>query len=90
MLILQIALGIVLAVILLAFLPQILSIGIWLVVAIAAVAVVGAAIYFMFEYIEYIVAALALFIGVALLVRKTDVVNLDEEKKRRKALGYDD
>ncbi len=90
MLIVQIALGIVLGVILLAFLPQIFSISVWLLVIALGVAAAGAALYFMFEYFEYIVAIFVLFIAIALLVRKSNNVNLDDEKKRRKALGYDD
>jgi hypothetical protein len=46
MLIIQIALGIVLAVILLAFLPQILSISIWVALAAVGIGVIGAVIYF--------------------------------------------
>ncbi len=46
MLIVQIALGIVLAVVLLAFLPQIFSISIWLALAAITIAVIGAIIYF--------------------------------------------
>ena len=46
MLIVQIALGIVLAVVLLAFLPQIFSISIWLALAAITIAVIGAIIYY--------------------------------------------
>lgn len=46
MLIIQIALGIVLAVILLAFLPQIFTLTIWAVIAAIAIAAVGAILYF--------------------------------------------
>ena len=47
MLIVQIALGIVLAAVLLAFLPQIFSISIWLALAAIAIVVIGAIIYFL-------------------------------------------
>ena len=46
MLIVQIALGIVLAVVLLAFLPQIFSISIWLALAAVAIGVIGTIMYF--------------------------------------------
>lgn len=46
MLIVQIALGIVLAVVLLVFLPQIFSISIWVALAAVAIAVIGTIIYF--------------------------------------------
>lgn len=46
MLILQIALGIVLAVVLLAYLPQIFSISIWLALAAIGIGVIGSLIYF--------------------------------------------
>ena len=90
MLIVQIALGIVLAVVLLAFLPQIFSIGVWLAVVVLALVAAGVAIYFMFEYFEYIVAIFAAFIALALFFRQSNNLNLDDEKKRRKALGYED
>ncbi len=90
MLIIQIALGIVLAVILLAFLPQIFSIGVWLAIAALVVAAVGVAIYLLVEYFEFIVAILVFVIVVALISRSSDNSGLDDEKKRRKALGYDD
>ena len=144
MLIIQIALGVVLALILLAFLPQILSISIWVALVAVAIGVIGAIIYFftqepilfvlivgapigaLFVYkiystesqkrfrlvlsllpiaaIIYGLIALFFFSGEPLalvivvvigtcgywLYRDTSLNDKEEEKSRRRMLGYDD
>lgn len=76
MLIFQIALGIVLAVIILALLPYIVVAGFWVIVAALAVAIVAALI---FSDAGQIVAVVAIALaGVAWMVKKQDQ-NIDEE-----------
>lgn len=90
MLIVQIALGIVLAVVLLAFLPQIFSISIW--VALAAVAFGLVAVGFLFFLDNPVLVGLLIAISIGgYFIIKTDAEGgNEEEKQRRKALGYED
>jgi hypothetical protein len=84
MLIIQIALGIVLAVILLAFLPQILSISIWVALAAVGIGVIGAVIYFFTQ--EPIVFLLIVGVPIgALFVYK--IYSAEAQKRFRLALS---
>jgi hypothetical protein len=76
MLIIQIALGIVLALVLLVFLPQIFSISIWLLLAAAAIGVTWLIIITFSEYLIYFgCAVLMLLTGWAVYVIFTDISN---------------
>lgn len=95
MLIIQIALGIVLAVAVLMFLPQILSLGIWVALLALGIAVVVGVFFLAMEYLA-VTLALAIVIGavvVGIVVsgsKKNLEADQDLVKKRRKSLGYDD
>lgn len=67
MLIIQIALGIVLAVVLLAFLPQILSISIWIAAAAVVIAVLIGALIFGYDLIREYTPDLSAVFGAILL-----------------------
>jgi di/tricarboxylate transporter len=92
MLIIEIALGIVLAVVVLMFLPQIFSIGIWAAVVALVLALVAGVIFLASEYrVVALVIAIAIVIGAIFFVGgEYSKGDFDEEKKRRKNLGYDD
>lgn len=90
MLIVQIALGIVLAVVLLAFLPQIFSITIWVALAVLVIAAVGIGIYFLTSE-PVVIVVLAVIAVCGYLVRKDSTSSGEKaEEKRRKMLGYDE
>ena len=92
MLIIQIALGIVLAVIVLMYLPQIFSLGIWVALLALGIAVVVGVVFLAMEYLV-VTLVLAIFVGgIILVVHKENShdASLDKEKKRRKIFGYDD
>lgn len=95
MLIIQIALGIVLAVAVLMFLPQILSLGIWVALLALGIAVVVGVFFLAMEYLA-VTLVLAIVIGavvVGIVVsgsKKNLEADQDLVKKRRKSLGYDD
>jgi hypothetical protein len=90
MLIVQIALGIVLAVLVLAFLPQLLSISIWLGLAALVLGLIAVAFFFFLDN-PIIVVLLVAFAVVGYFVIKMDSKDgNEEERKRRKNLGYDD
>lgn len=95
MLIIQIALGIVLAVAVLMFLPQILSLGIWVALLALGIAVVVGVFFLAMEYLA-VTLALAIVIGAVVvgIVVSGSTKNLEADqdlmKKRRKSLGYDD
>ena len=94
MLIIQIALGIVLALIILALLPTIFKIGVWLSLATIVILMVGLGIYFFIENAGTIIAILTIIlcgVGISILIgRYDDKSILEKEKKRRELLGYDD
>lgn len=88
MLILQIALGIVLAVIILAFLPQILALGAVVIVLGLGLLLLGAAIFFFAGKPEILIALLALGVvigvlfGISLLInRKWIEMNQNSDKE---------
>lgn len=84
MLIVQIALGIVLAVVLIAFLPQIFSISIWLALAAISIGVIGAIIYFFTQ--EPIIVLLIIGIPIALFI--VNKVLSTEARKRFKLILF--
>ena len=96
MLIIEIALGIVLAVVVLMYLPQIFSFGIWaaiLALGLAlGLALVAGVISLAVDYVTVTMLMAALVIGgIFLVIRdQSSAVNLAEEKKRRQSLGYDE
>lgn len=76
MLIIQIALGIVLALVLLAFIPQIFSISIWLLLAAVAIGITWFAIISFSESLIYLgYAVLVLLAGWAIYTIFTDISN---------------
>ena len=90
MLIVQIALGIVLAVVLLAFLPQIFSISIWVALAAVVFGLIAVVFIFFLDNPIYLALLVALAIG-GYVIYKIDAKDGNEdEKKRRKILGYED
>ena len=90
MLVVEIALGIVLAVALLAFLPTIFSVSIWIVVGSIIIGLIAVAVYYVFE--NPIASLLwAVFAVAAYFIFRADSEGgAEEEKERRKNLGYDD
>ena len=96
MLIIQVALGVVLGVIILMFLPQILTLGIWAALLALGIAIVVGVFFLAIEYLT--TGTLALVIGIGAIVIGAIVIestkeklkaNRDKEKQRRRSLGYD-
>jgi hypothetical protein len=95
MLIIEIALGIVLAVVVLMFLPQIFSLGIWAAILALGLALVAGVIFLAVEYVTATVALVIAIVigGIIFLIDEESNVNpaVDAaEKKRRQSLGYDE
>jgi hypothetical protein len=95
MLIIQIALGIVLAVIVLMFLPQIFSLGIWIALLALGIAVVVGIFFLAIEHLA-VTLALAIVVGAVAFgeffsgSKDRLKANIDKEKQRRRGLGYED
>lgn len=93
--ILEIALGIVLAVLILAFLPALLALGGVLIVVAAALALIGVIAYFVGSTPALTGAAILAAIGLAIydLVRfrraADPIAELESQIARRRKLGYD-
>lgn len=81
MLIIQIALGIVLAAILIALLPQILSMTIWIGMAAVAIAIVVLAAHFISEFLSVIMGVLILSYLAALIYSATKWKSILRSKK---------
>lgn len=96
MLIIQIALGIVLAILILNFLPELIALGSMLVAIIIALVVIGLVLYWIGSNPAVLgfVALVALGVVLYLLWQKhaavdASVKDLKERIHRRKSLGYD-
>jgi hypothetical protein len=98
MLIIQIALGIVLAILLLNFLPQILKLTAWGLVAVIVLILVWASIYLFIEYTTafVVIGGTIAFIGYFVIRDMRDSSTSrpksysDKERERRRELGYKD
>ena len=95
MLIIQIALGIVLAVIVLMFLPQIFSLGIWIALLALGIAVVVGIFFLAIEHLAVTLVLALVFGAVALGAfisgsKENLKADHDQVKRRRKSLGYDE
>lgn len=96
MLIIQIALGIVLAVLILAYLPTLLSLGIAAILLLVGLGALGIALYFLYEY-WLLALFVAISIGAYFLYERWLLRNpihsiqgdlSSEIRRRRAALGY--
>lgn len=95
MLIIQVALGIVLAVVILMFLPQIFSLGIWVAILAVGIAVLIGVFFLAIEHLA-VTATLVIVVGAFVIAedifrpKKRLEADHEQEKKRRKLLGYKD
>ena len=96
MLILQVALGIVLAVLILAFLPALLNVGFWVLVTVAGLGIAGFLIYLILD--NPILMVLTVVAVIVLIVREhrkgkggknMDLEVIRDEMQRRAMLGYE-
>jgi uncharacterized membrane protein len=96
MLILQVALGIVLAVLILAFLPALLNVGFWVLVTLAGLGIAGFLIYLILD--NPILMILAIAVVIVLIVREhrklkggeiMDLEVIRDQMQRRAILGYE-
>lgn len=96
MLILQVALGIVLAVLILAFLPALLNVGFWVLVTLAGLGIAGFLIYLILD--NPILMVLTIAAVIVLIVREhrkgkggeiMDLEVIRDQMQRRVMLGYE-
>lgn len=87
MLIIQIALGIVLAVIILAFLPQLFTVALWIVLAVLAVGAIAVAIST--EVGRQIVIGIAVLVGIFWILAKFDAETKESKEATERMSNQD-